>query len=297
MTLDAAYLPSFAELYELGHQASTVVDFNTIGRIGLTSLRVELEKGEYPDPPSSDLNLQISLTSVRAEVDVGAGRFAQIVKPGGFVMCPPKTAGDYRTFGEATVGVLAIDPQRVIALFPDHHLVPNLDFGKLHSKFHDDPVIGGLVGIILDETSSTRTPTGIYLDSALITLLYHLRRLADQPLKAPSNQAALTKAKLANAIEFIESHLAQSIRLDDVANSVGLSAFHFARAFKNETGLSPHQFLIDRRILRVKQMLMESNLPLAAIAYAVGFSSQAHMTTVFQKLLGTTPGEYRRQLQ
>jgi AraC family transcriptional regulator len=297
MTLDTTHLPSMADIYELGHQASTVLNFNTVGRIGLTSVRLELEKGEYPDPAVADFSLQMSLAAARVEFDVGAGRFTQNLKPNEFVICPPKTAAEYCFHGPATGGVLAITPERVMALFPDHNLAPSFDFGKLHSKFHHDAVVNGLVSTILDQTASTRTPSGIYLDSALITLLYHLRRLADQPLKAPSNKAALTKAKLACAIEFIESHLAQSIQLDDVAASVGLSAFHFARAFKNETGLSPHQFLIDRRVCRATQMLMESNLPIAAIAYAVGFSSQAHMTTVFQRLQGTTPGEYRRQLQ
>jgi AraC family transcriptional regulator len=263
----------------------------------LSSVWLELEKGEYPDPPLSDFSLQMVMSSVRTEADVGAGRFTQNVRPNGFVICPPKTAAKYFVHSSSAVNILAIDPHRVMALFPDHNFAPNFDFGKLHSKFHQDDFIKCLVKTILDETSSTGAPSGIYLDSAIVTLLYHLRRLADQPLKALSNKAALTKAKLACAIEFIESHLAQSIQLDDVAASVGLSAFHFARAFKNETGLSPHQFLIDRRVCRATQMLMESNLPIAAIAYAVGFSSQAHMTTVFQRLQGVTPGEYRRQLQ
>ncbi|MEM7641848.1 MAG: helix-turn-helix transcriptional regulator, partial [Pseudomonadota bacterium] len=63
------------------------------------------------------------------------------------------------------------------------------------------------------------------------------------------------------------------------------------------TGLSPHQFLLRRRIARAKDMLRTSVMPLAEIAVATGFSSQSHMTDVFRQKVGTTPGKYRAEIK
>jgi AraC family transcriptional regulator len=130
-----------------------------------------------------------------------------------------------------------------------------------------------------------------------MALTYQMHRFAEQPLRLPKNLAGLSKARLARAIEFIEENLAQNIGLDDVANVVGLSPCHFSRAFRHETGQSPRQLLTDHPIARAQALLQHGHIPLAAVAYAVGFSSQAHLTTAFRKALGTTPGAYRRQLQ
>ena len=58
-------------------------------------------------------------------------------------------------------------------------------------------------------------------------------------------------------------------------------------------GSSPHQYVLDRRIARAREQLELGGDSLANIAYAFGFSSQAHMTSIFKKRIGVTPGRYR----
>jgi AraC-like DNA-binding protein len=74
-----------------------------------------------------------------------------------------------------------------------------------------------------------------------------------------------------------------------------LSPCYFAHAFKATTGWSPHQYVLHRRLARAQHLLRTTQMPIAAIAYEVGFGSQSHMTTVFRRLLQTTPSRYRQQ--
>ncbi len=93
------------------------------------------------------------------------------------------------------------------------------------------------------------------------------------------------------------AHLAEDIGLDDLAAIADLSAKHFARAFRQSTGMPPHRWLIERRIDRAKALLMEGDLNLAEIALTCGFADQSHFTAAFRKSVGATPGIFRRDLR
>jgi AraC family transcriptional regulator len=92
--------------------------------------------------------------------------------------------------------------------------------------------------------------------------------------------------------EWIESHLDQTIHLDDLARLADLSDFHFHRMFRLSRGIAPYAWVTGRRIERA-QALLRSGLPIAEIAVACGFSSQSHLTRVFRRWTGRPPAEYR----
>jgi len=93
--------------------------------------------------------------------------------------------------------------------------------------------------------------------------------------------------------EYILAHLAEEIRNPVLADLVGLSVYYFSRAFKQSAGVSPHRFVLQSRVERVKQLLVETDLPLAHIAVAAGFGDQSHCTRQFRELVGITPGRFR----
>ena len=111
---------------------------------------------------------------------------------------------------------------------------------------------------------------------------------------APQAHGGLSAGALRRVGEYVQVHLNESIDLSMLAAVAGLSMHHFAREFKQSTGVTPHHYLIQKRIERAQQMLAQSDLPLAEIAYAVGFSDQGHLARHFRALLGTTPREFRR---
>ena len=93
--------------------------------------------------------------------------------------------------------------------------------------------------------------------------------------------------------DYVMAHLAESISVEALAAIVGLSRFHFARAFKQSEGVTPHRFLLQCRVRRAQELLAATELPLAQIALAAGFSDQSHCSRRFRELVGLTPSKYR----
>lgn len=95
--------------------------------------------------------------------------------------------------------------------------------------------------------------------------------------------------------ELIESRLHDpSLSIGSLADSLQVSSGYFSRAFKAARGKSPHDYILDRRIREARTRIISTVSPLSDIAYATGFSSQAHMTSQFRSRLGLTPGRLKR---
>jgi AraC family transcriptional regulator len=93
--------------------------------------------------------------------------------------------------------------------------------------------------------------------------------------------------------DYIEAHLADTIRLQDLAEIAGVSSFQLVRRFKESKGQPPHQFLLRRRIERAREMLRQSDKTILEVALSCGFSSQSHFSAVFRTLTGLTPRRFR----
>ncbi len=111
------------------------------------------------------------------------------------------------------------------------------------------------------------------------------------PAKQPSG---LSQTAQRRVFEYVEAHLESPVGLADMAEAAGMSPYHFARCFKISTGMTPHHFVVQQRVERAKHLLGASELSLAQIAFACGFSSQSHMTTVFKRVTGHTPARFRK---
>lgn len=105
---------------------------------------------------------------------------------------------------------------------------------------------------------------------------------------------ALPKWRLSRAKEFIEANLDSPLPLADVAGAAGLSRTHFAAQFRAATGVSTHEYVLRRRIEKAQAMLATTDVPIAELALAIGFSSQAHFTVVFKRFSGLTPRRWRQ---
>lgn len=99
------------------------------------------------------------------------------------------------------------------------------------------------------------------------------------------------------AVSCIWQRYSEPISLTDIARSALLSRFHFARVFKEQTGVSPGQFLAAVRIYQAKRMLRTSSLGVAAVAASVGYSSLGSFTSHFTDSVGISPSRFRRACQ
>lgn len=104
----------------------------------------------------------------------------------------------------------------------------------------------------------------------------------------------MTARRLAQIDAFIDAHLGDAISVADLAAALQLSAGFLTRSLRGALGVTPHCYIIDRRLAFARRQIEGSAEPLAEIAVASGFASQAHMTSQMKKRLGVTPGALRR---
>ncbi len=111
--------------------------------------------------------------------------------------------------------------------------------------------------------------------------------------KAVRAQSGLVAWRLKRVLSFMEEHYWQPVTLAEMARVAGLSRMHFAAQFRIATGAKPHEYLLRLRVERAQKLMMESDEPLAQVAFSVGFQTQAHFTTVFRRFAATTPHRWR----
>jgi AraC family transcriptional regulator len=157
-----------------------------------------------------------------------------------------------------------------------------------------DPLIEHLGLALYADLTTPGIGSRLFAESAAQLLVVHLlRKYATAHHAVREYTRGLSRATLRRVLEFIHAHLDTDLSLTALATTVGMSPYHFARLFKQSTGRSPHQYVIDRRIIQAKYLLATTELPIAAIAYQVGFASQSHLARHFRQRTGVTPKAYR----
>jgi AraC family transcriptional regulator len=114
---------------------------------------------------------------------------------------------------------------------------------------------------------------------------------------SPRVRGGLAPWQVRRAKEILSAHLDGGIPLQEVARECHLSMSHFSRQFRRTTGLPPHKWLLTRRIEVAKEKLDDRRLSLSDVAAACGFADQSHLTRVFTRMVGVTPGAWRRALE
>jgi AraC-like DNA-binding protein len=159
-----------------------------------------------------------------------------------------------------------------------------------------DPVIERLARALIHAEELGGAFGQSYADgiSLAITALLFGGGSDDAPAQR-SRVSGLSKWRLKRAKEYMVANLADPIGLADIAAATGLSRMHFAAQFRAATGQRPHDYLLQLRIERARELLLTSRLPLVEIAFEVGFKTQAHFTTVFARFVGETPNAWRQR--
>jgi len=155
------------------------------------------------------------------------------------------------------------------------------------------PQIGAFDPLLLQmalNVEQAEASATLYRETMQHALAAHLAHiLAPQP----NHVHAIDDQRLAKAMSYIHDNLGSDLRLEDMAQNAAMSAFHFARAFKAETGHSPLQFVISARMDAAKVLLKTTRLPVAEIAHRVGYDDLSRFGKHFKARVGATPKVYR----
>ena len=230
------------------------------------------------------------------------GRFQPIAKQTGgisfFPSCQP-------FFMRANMGVnevahlifLALDPGLVIRTATK--LVLSSDRLELiDQRRPHDPILLHLALALREGVRTGAAADPMYGDAVATALTLHLLReysKAKPELKRSSRK--LPRKTLSRAVEYIQDQLGKELAVSGIAESVSMSPYYFTRLFKEATGKSPHQFVVEARVFKAKQLLETGNITISEAAYEVGFVDQSHLTRHFKRVFGLPPKALLRRRQ
>ena len=161
-----------------------------------------------------------------------------------------------------------------------------------------DPQIERVGLSLLSEMESGGLGGELFTESLANVLALHLVRhhssLGRNSKRKTERGGGFSKRALGRAIDYVNDNLSRKVTLEEIAGAAHVSPYHFARSFKKTTGLSPHQYVIRRRVERAKTLLAGGDLAIAEVAGAVGFANQSHLAFHVRRLLGVSPGALRR---
>ena len=124
--------------------------------------------------------------------------------------------------------------------------------------------------------------------------LHGLADLTTMEPDAPAHMPSLTPGMRRRIEEYVEAHLDMPLSVERLAQAAGMSYSHFTRAFRNVLKMTPHRYVMWRRLLRAQDLIKTSDSSIAEIALVTGFSDQSHLCRLFQLNMGETPSRFRR---
>jgi AraC family transcriptional regulator len=188
--------------------------------------------------------------------------------------------------------VLAIEPAFLKQIGQDW---VNPDRIELIPRFmtERDALMQGIFLTLREELETGGIGGHLLVDSLKTTLVIHLlRNYCTTFPKLSSYSNGLSQAKLTLVTDYINTHLHQDLNLSEIAAIAQMSPYYFLRLFKQSMGITPHQYILQRRIERAKYLLQHSQLSIADIAVRVGFCDQSHLTRCFKRIFGITPKQF-----
>lgn len=204
------------------------------------------------------------------------------------VMAPKlKWAGGWE--GHLSCFELRIDPAILHELGPG--IITHPEDGRL-SLLDDDRLLHGLLALRHDLASPS--PAGDVFSGHLARAIaaHYVQRYCRAVVDAAGRK--LSPAQLRRVSELIEAGLDKKIGLEELAQTVGLSATLFCTWFKRTTGFSPYQYVLRRKVQRAQELLVRGSVSIAELAQSLGFYDQSQFANTFRRYTGVSPRAFRR---
>lgn len=246
---------------------------------------------EIATPAMTDHVIALHLSGDdETETDIGGRMRGYRLRQGQVGIVPAMQPSRWRLTGQAGFLHLYL-PQATLAGYAQEAGVAD----RLRPGFGlDDRFLSALLAR-LDAAALHRVPLDRLLcESIERVIALHLLSAYGESRIEPGT-ATMPPRRLRAVRSWVEENLAGEITLDDLAAAAGMSRFHFARAFRAATGVSPWRYVTERRIARARDLLLGSDMPVGDIAAAVGFATASHFAQAFRGVTGEAPTAFRRR--
>ena len=234
----------------------------------------------------------------RFEIRHEVNRRASYIKPpGSLSLVPAGQCPALRAETEFDLVVCAFDSALMSALDSELERRPEGEL-RLQAKLQD-PAAQQLMTLLIADANEGYTTERLYteyLAQALAVRMLFLGRGETKPQTNDRGTYGLPRHVLRRIIERMRS-FDSDLSLQALANESGYSRVHFVRMFRAATGSSPHNYLLNLKLERARELLKNPSLSLIDIALDCGFSSHSHMSRLFHKFVGATPSAFRRSLR
>ena len=228
-------------------------------------------------------------------VDGGSSQATAVI-PGSVLIHPNRNFVWHYREKESLWLYIKLEPQVLNRIAQESGLSSDLELE--YRVLFGDPTILHLAQLLKAEVVKSSVAEEIYIESIRNLLAVHLIRNYSNIRRSQTKQLAKTASlsilQVKQLQDFIEDNLDQKLSIVQLASLVHLSQFHFARAFKEAVGTTPHRYLVQRRLERSKILLTVTRLSVQEIAIKVGYINLSHFTVQFRRYMGVTPAAYRQ---
>ncbi len=230
---------------------------------------------------------------VRAAWRVGGHRFGAWARPGHLWIVPrsiPHTSSFQGPHGGV---ILSIGTSQL-----DSHLGPVMHGGRIELapvfNAEDDQMehlLHALVAVARDGSGADPLMGELLVNAACIRLA---KRYAVSKLNKAPRRGGLPQARLRRVLEYIDANVGRNITLAELACVASMSLYYFAVLFRQSTGVSPHQYVLNQRVERGKELLRDPKMSVLEVSISVGFEHQNNFARAFRRVIGVSPTQFRR---
>ncbi|MBW4447616.1 MAG: helix-turn-helix domain-containing protein [Spirirestis rafaelensis WJT71-NPBG6] len=259
--------------------------------------RLSMPSIEYPEVIPQEHLLTIQLSEPHTLEVVENGKLRRIHKiPGSISLAPSGVRFKGRWDKDVEILILTLKPIVIEKCAFELHDANQTEL--MHCNGVLDPQIQ-YIGLALEAEFLAGSPGGRFYNQSLANALavQLLKKYSTKEPKIQQYTGGLSTHKLRRAIEYINDNLSTDVSLNDLAAVVGMSMYYFVQMFKQSTGYTPYQYILQCRVERAKHLLRTTNLPIVEIALQVGCNNQSHFAKLFRNLTKTTPRKYRNNFE
>ena len=258
----------------------------------LSACEVHAEPGRYPGGVMTDHRIIFYLTpAVPTDCVCEDVRQRRIGAPYDFDMVPGGATGFWEDHAPCDMVSVRLAPSLVsstaeaLALPRDRtNLAPRIGAR--------DPLVEHVVRALMAELEAPAPAGRIYADGLAVALTTRL--LQNFSTIGAAGRQTLSKPQVRRLVEFVEANLESDLTLEQLANVVGMSIPHLTTLFRRTMGQSVHAYVMERRVQRARQLLLDRQMSIAEVALETGFAHQSHLARWMRRLLGVTPSDILR---